>query len=88
MTGFSALTVGIGVGWAWTIRFEHGLRWEDPKVIWGVLVWVALLVAVHARFSGQRTVRQAALWYVAGFAVVSIAYLVAKLMVSESGLFL
>lgn len=88
VTGFSALTVGIGVGWAWTIRFEHGLRWGDPKVIWGVLAWIALLAALHARLSRRRTSRQAAVWNVAGFTVVSLAYFVAKLMVPETGFFL
>lgn len=88
VTAFSALTVGIGVGWAWTIRFEHGLRWEDPKTIWGVLAWIALLAALHARLSGRRTSRQAAVWNVAGFTVVSLAYFVAKLMVPETGFFL
>lgn len=87
-TGFSALALGIAVGWAWTIRFEQGLRWSDPKVMWGVLVWLALLVAVFARFSGRRTTRQAAIWNVAGFGVVSVAYVIAKLMVPQGGFFL
>jgi ABC-type uncharacterized transport system permease subunit len=86
--GFSALTLGIAVGWAWTIRFEQGLRWGDPKVIWGVLAWLALLLALWARFSRWRSTRQAALWNVAGFAVVSVAYLVAKLTIAEARFFL
>ncbi len=88
VTGFSALSVGMAVGWAWTIRFEQGLRWADPKVMWGVLAWCALLVAVVARFSGRRTTRQAAVWNVAGFGVVSAAYLIARLMVHQTGGFL
>lgn len=88
VTGLSSLTIGISVGWAWTIRFEQGLRWHDPKVIWGVAAWVALLFAVWARFSGRRTSRQAAVWNVVGFAVVSLAYFVARLIVPETRLFL
>lgn len=86
--GFAALTLGISVGWAWTIRFEGGFRWSDPKVVWGILAWLALLLALWARFGGRRTSRQAALWNVAGFAFVSLAYLVAKLLIPESRFFL
>jgi len=88
IAGFSALTLGISVGWAWTIRFEGGFRWSDPKVIWGVMAWFALLLALWARFGGRRTTRQAALWNVAGFGVVSVAYLVAKMLIPESQFFL
>jgi len=88
VTGFSALSIGMAVGWAWTIRFEGGLRWHDPKVIWGVLAWVALLMAIWSRFSRRRTSRQAAVWNVVGFAVVSLAYFVAKLIIPETRFFL
>lgn len=88
IAGFAALTLGISVGWAWTIRFEGGFRWGDPKVVWGVLAWLALLLALWARLSDRRTARQAAVWNVAGFGVVLVAYLVAKLIITESQLFL
>lgn len=88
VTGFASLTLGISLGWAWTIRFEGGFRWSDPKVIWAVVTWFALLMALWARFSGGRTSRQAAVWNVAGFGVVLVAYLVAKLMIPESYFFL
>ncbi len=86
--GFAALTLGIWLGWAWTIRFEGGFRWTDPKVIWAVLAWLAMLLALWARFSRSRTARQAAMWNVAGFGVVFVAYLVAKLIVTEGQFFL
>ncbi len=88
VTGFAALTLGISVGWAWTIRFEGGFRWGDPKVVWGVLAWFALLLALWARFGGRRTSRQAALWNVAGFGMISLVYFVAKMFLPGSGLFL
>jgi ABC-type transport system involved in cytochrome c biogenesis permease subunit len=88
ITGFCAMTLGIAVGWAWTIRFEGGFRWEDPKVMWGVLAWLAMLLALWARFSRAGSARQAALWNVAGFAVVFVAYLVAKIIVPETQFFL
>ncbi|MEE9133130.1 MAG: cytochrome c biogenesis protein CcsA [Gemmatimonadota bacterium] len=88
VTGFAALTLGISLGWAWTIRFEGGFRWSDPKVVWGVLTWFALLLALWARFGGRRTIRQAALWNVAGFGVVSVAYFVAKMLIPENQFFL
>lgn len=88
VVGFCALTLGISVGWAWTIRFEGGFRWSDPKVVWGLLTWFALLLALWARLSGRRTNQQAAFWNVSGFAVVSLAYLVAKLMIPGTQFFL
>jgi ABC-type uncharacterized transport system permease subunit len=86
--GFSAMTLGLAVGWAWTIRFEQALRISDPKVIWGVLAWLAMLLALWARFSGMRTNRQAALWNVVGFAVVFLAYFVARMLIPETQFFL
>lgn len=88
VVGFASLTLGILLGWAWTSRFEPGLGLTDAKVVWGILAWLALLVAVATRFSGRLTIRQAALFNVAGFGLVFLAYLVAKLMVPETGLFL
>jgi ABC-type uncharacterized transport system permease subunit len=88
ITGFSAMTLGIAIGWAWTIRFEGGFRWSDAKVIWGVLAWLAMLLAIWIRFSRVRTPRQAAAWNVAGFAVVFVAYLVARMITAETQFFL
>jgi HemX protein len=86
--GFLALTLGISLGWAWTIRFEGGFRWSDPKVVWALIAWFALLLALWARFSGRRTIQQAAVWNVAGFGVVSLAYFVAKMIIAEGQFFL
>lgn len=88
VVGFSALTLGILVGSAWTVRFEAGLRWTDPKVIWGILAWLALFLAVWSRFNRRHSSRQAAVWNVAGFGLVFMAYLVAKLLISGTGFFL
>lgn len=86
--GFASLTLGILLGWAWTTRFEPGLTLMDPKVIWGSLAWLALLLAVVARFTGRLTFRQAAMFNVTGFTLVFLAYLVAKLIVPETEFFL
>ena len=86
--GFVALSLGLAVGWAWTIRFEGRLRWGDPKVEWGVAAWVVLATALAARLSGVSTSRRAAIWNVTGFLVVSVAYLVARVMVTDTGFFL
>ncbi|UCC72410.1 MAG: cytochrome c biogenesis protein CcsA [Gemmatimonadota bacterium] len=88
ITGFCAMTLGIAIGWAWTIRFEGGFRWTDPKVIWGVLAWLAMLLAIWMRFSRLRTPRQAAMWNVAGFTVVFVAYLAARMVIPETQFFL
>jgi ABC-type uncharacterized transport system permease subunit len=88
IVGFAGLTLGIWLGWAWTIRFEGGFRWSDPKVVWAVLAWLAMLLAIWARFGRGRTARQAAFWNVAGFGAVSAAYLVAKLFTPGGPFFL
>lgn len=88
ITGFCTMTLAIAIGWAWTIRFEGGFRWSDPKVIWGVLAWMAMLLAIWIRFSRLRTLRQAAAWNVAGFGVVFVAYLVVRMIIPETQFFL
>jgi ABC-type uncharacterized transport system permease subunit len=88
VTGFASLTLGMAVGWAWTLRFEGGMRWSEPKIVWGALVWFALLIALWARLGGRKTRVQAALWNVAGFVVVSVAYLIAKMLLPETQRFL
>lgn len=88
IVGFAGLSLGIWLGWAWTIRFEGGFRWSDAKVIWAILAWLALLLAIWARFGRGRTARQAALWNVAGFGAVSLAYLVARLFAPGGQFFL
>ncbi len=88
ITGFCSMTLAIAIGWAWTIRFEGGFRWSDPKVIWGLLAWLAMLLAIWIRFSRVRTPRQAAAWNVVGFAVVFVAYLVARMIIPETPFFL
>ncbi len=88
VTGFAALTLGILVGAAWAVRFEPSLSWADPKIAWGTLAWVVLLLALWLRLSGRRTSREAALWNVAGFGLVLVAYFVAKLMAPETRFFL
>ena len=88
VVGFASLTLGILLGWAWTVRFEPDLGLTDPKVLWGILAWLALMVAVTTRFSGKLTIRQAAMFNVTGFGLVFLAYLLAKMIVSETQFFL
>ncbi len=86
VTAFGALTLGVLLGWAWTLRFEPEV--SSTKVMWGVLAWFVLGIAVWTRFSPRLSSRGAAIWNVAGFCLVFVAYLVAKMLVPETRIFL
>jgi ABC-type uncharacterized transport system permease subunit len=86
--GFSSFTLGILVGSIWTLRFNPAMGPTDPKVLWGLLAWVVLGVAVWMRLSGHRSSREAAVWNVAGFVLVFVAYLVFKAMAPGTRFFL
>lgn len=88
VVGFSSFTLGILVGLVWTLRFNPALGPTDPKVIWGLLAWAVLGIAVWVRLSGHRTSREAAVWNVAGFVLVFVAYLVLKAIVPGTRFFL
>lgn len=86
--GFPALSLGLLVGWAWTVRFRHPLGLTDPKVLWGGLTWFIFVAAFGARASGVACNRRGAQVSVVGFVVVVLSYMVLRLLGSEGGSFL
>lgn len=88
VTGFAMLTVGLCVGWAWTVRFAQPLAPQDPKVVWGGLTWFTFVAAFGARASGAACNRRGALTSVVGFVLVVLTYLALRMTRGDGGLFL
>jgi ABC-type transport system involved in cytochrome c biogenesis permease subunit len=78
MAGLPLLTAALLLGWAWTERFHQPFAVGNPKVVWGVISWLAFAAALGARAAGNTQARRGALASVLGFAVVVISYLVLR----------
>ena len=83
--GFGALTIGLALGWAWTLRFRGGMDTENPQVIWGVLTWLVFVGTLIARRGGADRERRGALVAVAGFLVVVITYVALRVGGASEG---
>jgi ABC-type transport system involved in cytochrome c biogenesis permease subunit len=86
--GFPALTLGIVLGFAWTLRTVHSLPITDPQVIWGVLSWFVFFALLVVRMGGAGRERRAAWASVVGFLVVVAAYVVLRVSMTTGGTFL
>lgn len=86
--GFPALTIGIVVGWAWAARFEEPWAVREPKVVWGALSWATCAAALVVRGVGNGSRRRCAIFAVAGFVLVVVAYLVLRVAEAPGGVFL
>lgn len=88
VAGFVTLTLGLILGWAWTVRFRGSFQVGDPKVVWGVFSWVALAVALGFRIGPGRRERRGAVAAVVAFGVVVLAYLVLRTTLVQQSIFL
>lgn len=86
--GFVALSLALGLGWAWTIRFRGSFQVADPQVAWGVFSWVVLVITLLLRLGRGRRERRGALAAVVAFGVVVAAYLLLRSTVVQEGFFL
>ena len=75
MMGLPLLSAGVLVGWAWTERFQHPMAIGNPKIVWGVISWLAIAGGLAVRAGGAR---RGAMASVLGFAIVVISYLVLR----------
>ena len=82
--GFAGLTIGLLLGWAWTLRYRDTFQITDPKIAWAILSWLAILVALLAR-RGDRPERNGALAAVIGFGIVVLFFLAIRLMAVGNG---
>lgn len=88
VAGLITLTLGLALGWAWTVRFRHSFQQTDPKVMWGVLTWAVFVGVLVVRGKGNQHERRGALATVVGFAVVVVSYVVLQLVTATGGVFL
>jgi ABC-type uncharacterized transport system permease subunit len=85
LAGLPMLSAALLLGWAWTERFGHPMSPANPKVVWGVLSWLAFAAALGVRAGGGRTARRAALATVLSFVLVVISYLVLRVGAHPGG---
>lgn len=78
LAGFTALTLGLLLGWAWSQSFGSSPRWNLPQIVWGVFTWVVFVAALAARALWGWVGRTRAWLNVLGFAAVLLAYVVLK----------
>jgi ABC-type uncharacterized transport system permease subunit len=86
--GFVALTLALAFGWAWTVENRGSLEMSDPKVVWAVLSWLVFVGVLLARAGGGRNDYRGAVAAVVGFGVVVSTYLVLRITVGATGVFL
>lgn len=81
LVGFPGLTVGLLAGWSWTLTYGRGLALGDPQVAFGVVTWLAYLVAIAARMSPRWRGERAALVSTGAFVVSVLTFLVLRIVV-------
>jgi ABC-type uncharacterized transport system permease subunit len=87
MASLVLLTLALGLGWAWTVRFRHSLQGGDPKTLWSVFIWGVILAAVMARLGGAAAERRGAVASVVGFGLIVASYVFVR-GAAGGGLFL
>jgi ABC-type uncharacterized transport system permease subunit len=88
VVGFTALTLAILLGWAWTLSRSQTLAGGNPETIWAIFSWAAILGVLVARSGGGRVEQRAALAGLVGFALIVISYVVIRVAAGATGLFL
>jgi ABC-type uncharacterized transport system permease subunit len=88
LVGFPFLTLAVIVGWAWSANFDIPTAPGNPKLVWVILSWMVFLVALLARLGQGRRGERGALASVGAFLAVVVLYVVLRLQVAQSGIFL
>lgn len=86
--GFSALTLGLVAGTAWTVTFGSGFDLADPQVLFGLVTWSAYLAALVVRLPGGWRGRRAAEVTGAAFVVTAAVFLFLRISAGDSPFFL
>jgi ABC-type transport system involved in cytochrome c biogenesis permease subunit len=88
VVGFTSPTVGILLGWAWTLSRSQSLAMGDPETIWGIFIWAVILAVLFARSGGGRVEQRSAMAGLVGFGLIVVSYVVARAAAGASLLFL
>ena len=74
---FPFLTAGLVVGLALEVAADHAgmprIGWTDPKVVWGVAMWLVFAVLLHARFRPEMRGRRVMLLTIVAFVTLAVA---------------
>lgn len=86
--GFTTLTLGLVIGWSWTLTYGGGWELGNPQVVFGVVTWLAYLGAILVRlWPGGRGERSAAATS-AAFALTVSVFAALRIVTGGSGFFL
>ncbi len=89
LLGFPGLTLGLLAGWSWTLTYGRGLALGDPQVTFGVVTWLAYLVAILVRLKPRWRGEPAAVASAGAFIVSALVFVVLRvLVVGPRGVFL
>jgi HemX protein len=88
MIGFPALSLALILGAAWIVRFPDPAGPGNSHILWGVLTWAVLLVALLVRAGGGGREHRGALASVLGFVVVVLMFLLLRSHHPQGGVFL
>jgi ABC-type transport system involved in cytochrome c biogenesis permease subunit len=88
VSGFTALTIGIVLGWAWTLSFRQTLATTEPETLWGLFIWTVILAVLIARAGGGRVEQRSAVAGLVGFGLIVVSYLLVRATAGVSDLFL
>jgi HemX protein len=88
LVGFPALTLALVLGAAWIARFPEPAGPGNSHILWGVVTWAVLLVALLVRAGGGRREHRAAVASVLGFVVVVLMFLLLRSSQPQGGAFL
>lgn len=79
VAGFLAVTIGTVLALGYTLEYPSSMAVDRAKIIWGVLTWLVLGVAVWLRVGRAWHGPRAARATVVGFSVVVLVFVVLKL---------
>ncbi len=88
VAGFITFSLGLALGWLWTISFRQSFEQSDPKILWAIVCWFIFVVALGVRAGGGSKERRSALASVIGFSLIIVSYLGLRLLSSQGGFFL
>ncbi|MFQ5679307.1 MAG: inner membrane protein YpjD [Gemmatimonadota bacterium] len=87
--GFPALTLGLLLGWSWTLTYGgSGLALGSPEVLFGIVTWLAYLVALFMRTAPGGRGERAAAVSTGAFVITLAVFLALRFTVSASGFFI
>lgn len=88
ITGFTALSTSLVIGWGWAYRYEQPLALNDPKVLWGGLTWMTFVAVFSTGAWGVAGERRSAVASVIGFVLVTLVYVALRIVGSKGPMFL